>query len=204
MNGFKAYQYYMAVKLHFTTDKYNVFDTRGRIKGSLDAFKNRSDRFHFERLAHKLENDKDVIQFFVSNFAYGCQHSVWEMEEAQDNYNTWIKRKESIAYIFKSDIDSILLHCEKEKVYPKNLFDFVDGNYPELLKLYVGKHITIETMRIMDDFDNFIERWKKNHSLSLLWDDERRRIEKAKGFVKYDRTKIEPIYRTFKEELTQF
>ena len=71
VNGFKAYKYYMAVKLHFTTDKYNVFDTGGKGKGSVDAFKRRSDRFHFENIAHKISEDKKLIQYYVANFAYG-------------------------------------------------------------------------------------------------------------------------------------
>lgn len=191
----------MAVKLHFTTDKFDVFKNGGRVKGSLDAFKNRSDRFQFEQIAHKLQEDRKLIQFYVANFAYGFQHAVWSHEEAHENYTTWLKRKESIAYIFKQDLDAILLHCEKEKLDKKRLYSFYAGNYPELLKLYVGKHITLETMRILDDFDNYLSEWKQNDSLSLLWSDERRRIEKAQGFVKYDARRIKPIYDNFQQEL---
>lgn len=203
MNGFKAYKYYMAVKLHFTTDKFNVFENGGRVKGTLDAFKNRSDRFQFEQIAHKIPEDQKLIQFYVANFAYGYQHAVWAHEDAQENYLTWVKRKESIAYIFKKDTDAIILHCEKEKLNKQKLFSFYGGNYPELLKLYVGKHITLETMRILDDYTKYLDEWKQNDSLALLWTDERRRIEKAKGFVKYDAKRIKPIYDTFTQELTE-
>lgn len=201
VNGFKAYKYYMAVKLHFTTDKFNVFENGGKVKGSIEAFKKRTDRFHFENLAHKMPEDKNLIQFYAANFAYGNNGAIWEHEEAQKNYVTWIKRKESIAYIFREDTLKIIDHCEKERIDTTRLYSFVDGNYPELLKLYVGKHITIETMRILDDFDNYLSKWKQNDSLALLWDDERRRIEKSKRFVKYDVKRIEPIFSSFKKEM---
>jgi len=201
VNGFKAYKYYMAVKLHFTTDKYNVFDTGGKVKGSVDAFKRRSDRFHFENIAHKISEDKKLIQYYVANFAYGNPGMIWEQEEAQKNYVTWVKRRESIAYIFREDTMKILDHCEKERLDKNRLYSFVGGDYPELLKLYIGKHITLETMRILDDFDNYLNEWKLNDSLALLWDGERRRIEKCKRFVKYDKARIEPLFLNFKKEL---
>jgi len=204
MNGFKAYKYYMAVKLHFTTDKFDVFQNGGKVKGSLDAFKKRSDRFHFENLAHKISEDRKLIQFYVSNFAYGNHGMIWEHEEAQKNYTTWVKRKESMAYIFREDTLKIIDHCERERIDRKHLYSFVDGDYPELLKLYVGKHITLETMRILDDFDSYLDEWKQNDSLALLWDDERRRIEKARGFIKYDKKRVEPDYINLQKEMTFF
>lgn len=203
MNGFKAYKYYMAVKLHFTTDKYNVFETKGKVKGSLDAFKKRSDRYQFDQLAVKIPEDRQLIQFLVSNFAYGYHHPVWAQEEAQENYSTWIKRKESMVYLFKRDIDAILLHCEKEDLKKNDLFEFIDGDYPELLKLYMGKHITLETMVILNQLQGYLSRWKENNSLALLWDDERRRIEKSHGFVKYDKDRVNIVYNAFLEELEQ-
>jgi hypothetical protein len=66
----------------------------------------------------------------------------------------------------------------------------------------MGNHITFETMRILDDYVEYLDEWKKEDSLALLWNDEMRRIKKAKGFVKYDAKRIDTVYNTFKEELT--
>ena len=84
MDGFKAYKYYMAVKLHFTSKKYNVFETRGHVKGTRDAFNSRNDRYIFEKLAQKYADDKEIIQFFVSNFAYGNDTAIYAGQEAED------------------------------------------------------------------------------------------------------------------------
>ena len=50
MTGFKAFRYYVALKLHFTKDKFNVFENRGNVKGSYQAFDARNDKFLFEKL----------------------------------------------------------------------------------------------------------------------------------------------------------
>ena len=44
MDGFKAYRYYLAIKLHFTTDKFNVFENRGNVRGTREAFNVRNDK----------------------------------------------------------------------------------------------------------------------------------------------------------------
>lgn len=201
MNGFKAYKYYMAVKLHFTSDKFNVFDNGGRVKGSIEAFKKRADRFHFDHLATKIPNDREMIQFYVANFAYGFNEPVWSQEEAQKNYKTWIKRKESLAYYFKRDLDTIVLHGEKENLAYADIFLWNDnGSHPEIMKLYIGGFITIETMSILNDFQKYLNHWKKESTLQLLWSSEMRRIEKLKGFTKYNPDKLKVIYESFRNE----
>ena len=53
----------MAIKLHFTNDEFNVFENRGRVKGTRDTFNARNDRYIFEKLATKYPTDKEIIQF---------------------------------------------------------------------------------------------------------------------------------------------
>ena len=96
MDGFKAYRYYLALKLHFTSEKFNVFENRGNVKGSREAFEARNDRYIFEKLARKIGNDRDIIQFFVANFAYGNESAIYAGQEADDNLGEWNKRKQSI------------------------------------------------------------------------------------------------------------
>ncbi len=61
MDGFKAYKYYMAIKLHFTKDGFDVFKNRGNVKGTREAFNARNDSYLFEKLARKFPVDKDLI-----------------------------------------------------------------------------------------------------------------------------------------------
>jgi len=201
VDGFKAYRYYLAIKLHFTTDKFNVFENRGNVKGTREAFNARNDRYIFEKLARKHDNDKDIIQFFVANFAYGNDTAIYAGAEADEVYTEWLRRKQSITKIFVDDLATLLTHIEINKLTHTSLFNFTDSEYPVALKLFVGGKIKIETLRIIDDLYPIIEKWKLNTSVRYIWDDDLRRIIKLTGFVKYDIIKIKKIFDHFLEEV---
>jgi len=201
MDGFKAYRYYLAIKLHFTTDKFNVFENRGNVKGTREAFNARNDRYIFEKLAKKHEEDKEIIQFFVSNFAYGNDTAIYAGAEADDNFREWNKRKQSITKVFVDDLAILLTHLEINKLKHSALFNFTDSEYPVALSLFVGGKISIETLRIIDDFHPIVDKWNQNVSVRYIWDNELRRITKLTGFVKYDKIKIQKVFNHFMEEI---
>jgi hypothetical protein len=203
MDGFKAYRYYLAIKLHFTTDKFNVFENRGNVKGTREAFNARNDRYIFEKLARKHQDDREIIQFFVSNFAYGNDSAIYAGQEAEDNFLEWNKRKQSITKVFVDDLATLLTHVEVNKLKQSAIFNFTDNEYPVALKLYIGRKISIETLRIIDDEHPVLENWKLNNSVKYIWDDDLRRIIKLTGFVKYDRIKIKKIFEHFMEEIAE-
>ena len=201
MDGFKAYRYYLAIKLHFTTDKFNVFENRGNVRGTREAFNARNDRYIFEKLAGKHDDDKEIIQFFVSNFAYGNDTAIYAGQEAEDNFLEWQKRKQSITKVFIDDLAAILMHVETNKLKHTAVFGFTDNEYPVALNMFIGGKITIETLRILDDITNVVEDWKNHSSVKYIWDDELRRLTKLTGFVKYDKIKLGKIFEHFKEEI---
>ena len=203
MDGFKAYKYYIAIKLHFTKDSFDVFKNRGSVKGTREAFNARNDRYIFEKLARKYPVDKDLIQFYVANFAYGNDGMVYSIEEAESYLLEWNKRKQSITKIFADDLNKILMDAYKRKIKETSIINFTLNQYPSILNLYLGKRIGIETLRILDDVANLIEPWKQNTSMTLLWENEIRKVEKSKGFVKYDKEKIMSSYLEFKEEVKE-
>jgi len=203
VDGFKAYKYYIAIKLHFSKDNFDVFKNRGAVKGTREAFNARNDRYIFEKLARKYPVDKDIIQYFVANFAYGSDSVVYSQDDAESNLIEWTRRKESITKIFSDDCSTILMDAYKKKLKESSVKNFTFNQYPSILTLYLGKQISLETLRIIDDFEPVIETWKSNSSMILLWENEIRRVDKSRGFVKYDSQKVQSIYQSFKEELTE-
>ena len=188
----------MAIKLHLTTDRYDVFQSNGRVSGTRATFEKRNDRFLFEKLGRKFSQPRELIEYFVANIAYGNKNVIYSAE-SDEYYNVWMKRKESRTYSFTQDIATIRTHLEKNKLSFENLFD-TDNTVPELLKLYVGGHIQLESMVIIDDFEAYLPKWK---SLSVLWGDQIRILNKIKKFVKYDKNKLQSIYLDFKEEFSE-
>ena len=197
MTGFKAFRYYLALKLHFNNDKYNVFENKGNIKYSYENFNSRNDRHIFEKLARKFDTDKNLIQFLVANFAYGHDNMIFAIEEANEYYLEWQKRKQSISRIFKDDLNTIELESQKNALSLDQIINFTLNEYPSIIKLYLGKKIAIESISILNDLLDFIPKWKQNPSGMLILESDIRRIEKLKGFVKYEQEKIKPIFNEF-------
>lgn len=203
MDGFKAYKYYIAIKLHFTKDNFDVFKNRGNVKGTRDAFNARNDRYMFEKLARKYPVDKDLIQYYVANFAYGNDAAIYSFEEAETNLLEWNRRKQSITKIFADDCNKILMDACKSKYKEESIFNLTNKGYSSILKLFLGNQISLESLRIIDDLHPVIDSWKENSSMVLLWENEIRRIEKSKGFVKYDSEKVAKVFNNFIQEIKE-
>lgn len=200
MTGFKAFRYYVALKLHFTKDKFNVFENRGNVKGSYQAFDARNDKFLFEKLARKYRTDQEIIQFLVANIAYGNDNIVYGMEEAEEYYIQWTKRKQSLTKTFKDDLNLLQLESEKNNLSLDQIINFTLNTYPYIIKLYLGKLISMESICILNDFIPMITKWEVEPT-ALILEEDIRRIKKLKGFVKYDREKLEKTINEFITEL---
>ena len=200
ITGFRCYKYYIAIKLHFTKDNYNVFETRGNVKGSEQAFIARNDRYLFERIARKHQTDREVIKYFVANFSYGNDAVVYNENDAEDNLQEWNRRRESLTRVVSNDLNEVILQKEKQGLSRKQVFEFNLDSPPLLLKMYLGGKVTIETMFLLNKINGYLQLWHNNSSM-LLWEEEIRRIEKCEGFVKFNESKLSPIYASFIEEL---
>ena len=198
ITGFRAYRYYIAVKLHFTSE-YDIFKTRGNVKGSEQSFLARNDRYIFERIARKYDTDQKVIRYFVANFCYGNNAVVYNDDLSADNLLEWNRRKESLTRLFENDLNEVLLQKEKNNLDRKQIFEFNLDSPPLLLRMYLGKKVTVETMFLLNKLDGYLDLW--HNSSMILWEEDRRRIQKCEGFVKFDPEKLSEIYNTFIGEL---
>ena len=197
MNGFKAYRYYVALKLHFTTDKFNVFENKGHVKGSYETFNARNDRHLFDKLARRFDSDQDLIQFMVSNFVYGNPNMVYNQEEAEQNYTEWKRIKESITKLFQDDLNTLELEVQKNKYSLEQIFNCTNNDFPIIIKLYLGKRINPQTISIISDIYEPIAEWKNDSTMALILENELRILYKIKGFFKYDKDKLSKIFSEF-------
>ena len=197
MNGFKAYRYYVALKLHFTTDKFNVFENKGHVKGSYETFNARNDRHLFDKLARRFDSDQELIQFMVSNFVYGNPNMVYNQEEAEQNYTEWKRIKESITKLFQDDLNTLELEVQKNKYSLEQIFNCTNNDFPIIIKLYLGKRINPQTISIISDIYEPIAEWKNDSTMGLILENELRILYKIKGFFKYDRDKLSKIFSEF-------
>jgi hypothetical protein len=201
MDGFAAYKFYLAIKLHYTKDSYDVFKNRGSVKYSREQFDKRNDKLLFEKLSRKYPKEPELIQFYVSNFAYGNDSPVYELSQAESYYINWIKRKESITQVFTDDLNCIIMDSEKNKLLKEAVLEFEFCQPPSILTLLISNRISLETVCILNEHMDLINNWNMSGYMQTMWDKEIRRIYKSKRFVKYNKDRIIPIINNFEEDL---
>jgi len=177
MNEFDACQLYMALKLHFTT-KYDYFKYNGKTKLTVPQFNKRKDKYQFVRLARKYSHD-EFLEYCCANLIRGKQ---WIGDFSRDN---WLEHKrviQSLEYNYKNDLEKLLTNGEKFDI----LFECGQGSHPRLLKQYLGKKISLETMVILEKILQYKRHWDKAIKETYIWPDISNRLEKYAPFVKID------------------
>ena len=202
MNGFKAYRYYLALKLHFTTDTFNVFQNKGHVRGSFEAFNARNDKHLFDKLARKFSTDKELIQWMVAQFVYGNPNFIYNTAEGDAHYIEWVKVKESITKTFTDDLNTLQLEAEKNGYTLPDLFNCTLNEIPVIIKLYLGKRINPQSLSILASMHEPIQELGKNTNIELLVGDELRIVYKLHGFLKYNKEKLQKLYKEFIENVS--
>ena len=184
-----AYRCYLALKNHFTKDHYDYIKYRGKTRASNAAFYKRKDRFWFEKFARQ-KNDKEIEEFFVSNFIYSTDPStVWigEMiKEGEGRYQEWQKKVQSLTYVFKQETESVF---ENKKV--DDMFDCSKG-HPPILKIYLRGDISLESMVIYDRILGYGKDFDKRLK-DPVWESVSRKIKKYSPFLNIDVSRYKKI-----------
>ena len=193
MEAFDVYRSYLALRLHFTTDKYDVIKQRGRVRATKQSFFKRNDLLSIRKIADTF-SEKEVVDFLVANFVSGDRWGGVFNSEAKSNYNDWKRRIESMTYTFTNDIDKLVFEIEKRQINFNDIF--VNGNnHPILLKMYLRRDISMETMVILNDINNYVDILDKNLDNDIIWPDVSRLIKKYSPFLDIDKEKYGSILR---------
>ena len=196
MNGFEVYKIYLAVKLHFTSknQSYDFHKHNGRTTARLGTFTKRRDRYFFHKLS-KLYNDRDIADYFVSNFVTNTNLWVGDIigRLGDENFKLWQKKIEALSYYYEQDIDYIIEQMNTKDITFDNIFISKDGQHPYILKYFLSKRINFETFIILDDILNFSRNLNKSITEKVLWPKLYERMIRYKPFLKYNTTKYKQI-----------
>ncbi|MAG49937.1 hypothetical protein CMO86_09905 [Candidatus Woesearchaeota archaeon] len=156
---FDCYVKYVAMKQHFTRDSFDYQKYGGKTRASISSYNKRKDRYFFEKMSRKF-NDEEVVDFFIANFTL-CDdpQSLWIGEiikEGETRYQQWKKVTQSMSYIFRSEISDLLSQSSFDKI-----FEIKGGRHPLLLKMYIKKQVSVETMIILDKILGFKKNFDK-------------------------------------------
>lgn len=180
MTPFEAFKLYTAIKQHFSTDSYDFFKYNGKIKVSEHTFETRKDKYMF----YKLSKKPDAFEYIVANLSVNPKLWVGELfdPKCEKIYQDYMKRKESLSYTFKNDLDLLLEDFEEN-------FKVPPGGYPHLLKLYTQNKISKESFIIIQDCVRFFGKWNKEITDTILWPTIALNCKKLFPFMQYEKDK---------------
>lgn len=192
MEGYKTYQLYIALKLHFTSD-YDYHKYHGKTKAMSESkLSTRPDYHHFRRLERRYPNELE--DFFVANMIENKNYT-WIGDfvtpEAEKTYKRWKSKKESLKYNIRQELMRVL---DEDRIHD-DILKVKDGKHPKLLKYYMGNKISIETLIAMNEVINFLPSWKEKINDKIIWPQILHTIEKYKPFLTIDKSEIKPLLR---------
>jgi hypothetical protein len=182
MKPFDAYTQYLAFKNHFSKLKYDYHKYAGKSRASVKSFNERKDKYWFERISRQ-KSDDEIKNFYLANFVESdTPDRLWIGEiirEGETKYQQWMKRNQSLSYIFKEQ--------SKEMLSEYNLNDLFDCSrqHPPILKMFLSGKIDIETIVIWDKIFLFGNNFDKK-LLDPVWETVSLKIKKYSMFLNID------------------
>ena len=174
MNSNEALQYYTSLGLHFRTASYDFFRYRGQVAYVLDLDK-RKDKLQIEKIARH----PDPMGLLVANLS--ANPHAWSGDIVSDAgltvYKEWQKRNEALAYTFEQDLKKLKPSLPDNWHTPPN-------EHPYLLKMYLGGHVCLETLVILDYFFRLYARWQRSLNSDIAWKSVRLTVVKYQPFIR--------------------
>jgi len=196
VSPFETYQHYLSLKNHFTNPKYDFFKYGAKTRASLTSFNKRKDKYWFEKTSRKY-NDKEVVDFLVSNFVSADNpQNLWIGEiisSGERNYADWMKRQQSLTYLFKEQSNELLSENELE-----SLFNCTKG-HPPILKKFLSGKLSLETFTIYEKIFHFSADFDKK-LLDPVWETVSLKIKKYNPFLNIDVFNYRKILRSIINE----
>ena len=189
MDSLQVYQLYLSLRLHFTRPDFDITKSRKGVKVSREAFLKRKDLFALRKLG-ETKSKTEIIDFLVANFVSGNQWGGVFDAEANEVYAEWQIRMQKLGYTFKQDIQTLYADG--------NPFEVIDGQHPKVLKLYLGKKISLESIAILAKIGIMENIDYSSLSNDFIWNDFVHLVKKYKPFVKIDK---EYYTRQLKQEI---
>lgn len=189
MEAIDAYRTYVALKNHFTSDSYDYFKYNKKTNVSFDSFQKRKDKIFFAKLGNR--KDSYLEEFLVSNFIHDTKTWIGELlsEESEAKYKEWKRKQESLTYAFKNEIE-FLDGYTKEQF--DDLFRVEDGTHPRIIRMYLQKEISLETLIILDSVFTFMRRYDRMIS-DPLYKEVSKLCKKYQPFLKFDTAKMKSL-----------
>lgn len=186
-----GYRIHKSIQLTLTSPKFNMMDN-GLVKIKPITFDQRKDRMLYRNITSKLDREEVIFYFLANCLANNNYPLVNFNEEGMQNLKNFMRKKESLSYIFESE----LTDCSLEVSSARELYSSLNDNPPLIVSYYLGGILSAESLCLLQLC--CIDVLDINYS-DYIWDTKKEFIKKYllffdAGFLTYDEERIKKIY----------
>jgi hypothetical protein len=185
--GYDAYTLYLGIKLHFYSNDYDFVKYNGKVKADIKSFLKRKDKYHFGKLFRTYKHE--LQDFYIANLS---KKDLWAGDLLSDEcvkvYKEWKKNNQKLSYLFETEVNDLLRKKNIQKV-----LEVKNGQHPILLKEFMAKKVSLETLCIMDEIIGFTKDWDRLISERIIYPGIHVKINKYKSFVEFNRVKYKSL-----------
>ena len=180
MEPIDVYLMYCAMKAHFGKNDYDFITYNGKSRVSRNSFYKRKDRYFFVKLSRKYKESDDIKNYLVSNFIVEQRGYVANFNDR--NYETWKDKRNNFYNIFTEEIRPFVNNFNP-------IFESKKNEHPLLLKEYLGKRVSIETLIVLEELVDFTKSWNRIMSEDYIWYDIKKLMKNYKRFLTIDKNR---------------
>jgi len=184
MEAIDTYLMYCAMKAHFGKTDYDFVTYHGKTRIKRDSFYKRKDRGFFVKISRKYKTQENIKNYFVSNFIKDGKGYVSNFND--ENYEEWKDKRANFYNQFTLEIKPLVKNFNP-------LFNIESDEHPILLKEYLGKRVSLETLIVLDELVEFSKTWNKKLSEDYIWQDIKKLMNNYKRFLTLDKKKYRMV-----------
>ena len=193
---FETYQTYLSMKSHFTNKRYDFFKYGGKSRATMTSFNKRKDKYWFEKTSRKY-SDQEITDFLLANFVTtNTPQNLWIGEiinSGERTYADWMRRQQSLTYLFKEQSKKLLSEKELEEVFN------CSRGHPPILKKYLGGEISLETLVIFEKIFSFGKKFNRKLK-DPVWETVNMKMKKYVPFLNINVFQYKKILREIVNE----
>jgi hypothetical protein len=186
MSAYECYKEYVALKQHFTNPSYDYFKYNGKVRVTNPAaFETNKDKLFYMKLAKHDDPRNLIVANLLENSKLWIRDIAYK-EEAYQIYNDWLKRQQSLMYMFTQELNKL------DEEFDSN-FKVESHKQPNVMKLYLRKEISLETLVMLVDSVRCISYWSKKLEYDPFAEEVLLKIQKYRPFINYDKEKVKKV-----------
>lgn len=179
MSGYKAYQFYIKMKLHFSNKDIDFSKKRANV--SFEAFEKRPDSYEFKKIG-KRNNYKSYI---LANFLEDSNRYIRDFKE--EPFVRMRKTLSSLSYLFENKIKEFDNEEDLKKYFQ------VTNSKSIMMNDLLSKKIDIEIICILNNIYNIVDNWESDPIFSTIYEKEIIVVKKYSVFFEDNLKKFENI-----------